>query len=117
MIKQIADKIFNIDGNIGPGFYAIEDPDDNVLKFFKVDIPKKGKWKNKPFLSIQASEEFHTIKNHEYRKRIMDEIKKSPIEAQMRYGQEIECCGMCGLTLTNEESRRRGIGPICWEKL
>lgn len=117
MIKQIADKIFNIDGNISPGFYAIEDPDDNILKFFKVDIPKKGKWKNKPFLSIQASEEFHPIKNNEYRKRIMNEIKKSPIEAQMRYGREIGRCSICNRILTDDLSMQRGIGPICWEKI
>lgn len=117
MIKQIADKIFNIDGNIGPGFYAVEDPKDHILKFFKVEIPKKGKWKNKVFISIQASEEFHSVQNAEYRKRIISEIKKSPIEAQMRYGQLIGNCGICGLTLTNEESRQRGIGPICWAKI
>lgn len=33
--------------------------------------------------------------------------------AVVRYGQELGSCGICGRTLTDEESRRTGIGPVC----
>jgi hypothetical protein len=38
-------------------------------------------------------------------------------EASMRYGRELGICGVCGRTLTNEDSRQRGIGPICAARL
>lgn len=33
--------------------------------------------------------------------------------ARERYGREIGRCGICNRTLTDEESRRIGIGPVC----
>jgi uncharacterized protein DUF6011 len=40
-------------------------------------------------------------------------------EAMARYGKELKFCGApkCGRPLTNEESRDRGIGPVCIEKM
>lgn len=35
--------------------------------------------------------------------------------ASNRNGRELGHCGVCGRTLTDEESRARGIGPICAE--
>jgi hypothetical protein len=40
-------------------------------------------------------------------------IAAGPKEAMLRYGQEIGSCGHCGRTLTNDESRAYGIGPVC----
>ncbi len=45
-------------------------------------------------------------------KRILDD----PMAAMKLYGQEIGECGDCGRRLTNEESRKIGIGPICEAK-
>lgn len=128
MIKDIANRMFNINSNdkednkggyenIFSGYYAITDPKDGILKFFRIKIPKDGKWKNHIFLSIQASHDFFPIKNKEYRNIILNEIRKDPIGASQRYGRDIGSCGICGLTLTNEESRERGIGPYCWSKM
>lgn len=36
-----------------------------------------------------------------------------PVEAMLKYGQEIGECGHCGRTLTNDESRAFGMGPKC----
>lgn len=33
--------------------------------------------------------------------------------ALVRYGRELGVCGHCRRTLTNDESRARGIGPVC----
>jgi hypothetical protein len=34
----------------------------------------------------------------------------------VRYGMLIGKCGVCGRTLTDEESRANGIGPVCAER-
>lgn len=39
-----------------------------------------------------------------------------PLAAAVAYGQQSGSCSCCGLTLTNAESIRLGIGPICREK-
>jgi hypothetical protein len=46
-----------------------------------------------------------------YRKVVAD-----PEAAMVRYGHEIGRCGYCGRELTDEESRRLGIGPVCRKK-
>jgi hypothetical protein len=38
-------------------------------------------------------------------------------ESSTRYGRELGICGVCGRTLTNEDSRQLGIGPVCRAKL
>lgn len=40
-------------------------------------------------------------------------IKANPREAASLYGRLIEKCGRCGLALTDDESRARGLGPVC----
>lgn len=40
-------------------------------------------------------------------------IAAGPKEAMLRFGREIGSCGHCGRTLTNDESRAYGIGPVC----
>jgi hypothetical protein len=102
--------------DIPAGRYAIVDPLDDVLKFYRVDKPTEGKWQGFTFLSVYASDEQYPIKNKEHKKAIMDEIAKNPEAAMSRYGLEIGKCGICGRTLTDETSRARGIGPICAAK-
>lgn len=129
-IKHTMDRMFNVRNEslekkilealskqIMPGRYAIEDPDDGVLKFYKVDIGKEGKWFGSIFLSIQGGDEFYSVTNMKKRNKILNEIMKEGILAMQRYGRELGHCAICGLTLTDEESRRRGIGPICFSKL
>ena len=102
--------------DIPAGRYAIVDPLDDVLKFYRVDKPTEGQWKGFTFLNVYASDETYPIKNKEHKKAIMSEIAKDPQAAMTRYGHEIGRCGICGRTLTDETSRARGIGPICAAK-
>lgn len=99
------------DCELKSGFYAIDI--DGVTKFFKVDIPTKGNWKGFPFLFVQASNDFHPVRHEFIKNSILNRIKQNPVVAMERYGQLIGRCGMCGKTLTDEISRKRGIGPIC----
>lgn len=55
--------------------------------------------------------------------RIPDSVKETlvaaaadPLSAAIRYGRETGFCSCCGRELTNKESIRLGIGPICREK-
>jgi len=93
------------------GRYAVLD--EGVLKFYKVDRPTEGRWSGYLFLSVYASDERYPIKAFDTKKRVMDNIAVNPQLAAQRYGQEIGKCGLCGRTLTDEQSRAFGIGPIC----
>lgn len=97
------------------GRYAILD--EGVTKFFKIDAPDEGRWAGYVFVKIQASDELHPIKDREYKTRIINEIAKDPQAAMLAYGRELGHCGHCGRTLTNEESRAAGIGPVCAGKM
>lgn len=47
---------------------------------------------------------------------VVAKIAEDPKGASARYGQEIGHCGLCGRTLTNDDSRKHGIGPVCANK-
>lgn len=102
---------------IPEGCYAVVDPADGILKFFSVSKPTQGKWQGYTFVSIFASNEKYPLKNPMMRGRILLEISKDPKAAMLRYGKEIGRCGHCGRQLTNEESRAKGIGPVCEAQL
>ena len=44
---------------------------------------------------------------------LLQEFSQDPKRAIESYGRETGECGVCGRTLTNPESIRRGIGPVC----
>lgn len=44
------------------------------------------------------------------------ELAHAPMEALQAYGRKTGTCSLCGLTLTNPESIKLGIGPICTGK-
>jgi hypothetical protein len=49
-------------------------------------------------------------------KAVLIEAANDPLTAAIRYGKETGSCSCCGRDLTNAESIRLGIGPICREK-
>jgi hypothetical protein len=87
-----------------------------VTKFYQVDRPTEGRWAGYAFLSAQASDERHPIKNAVHKRRVLDAIADDPAEATKLYGIELGHCGVCGRTLTDETSRAYGIGPVCRER-
>lgn len=95
------------------GHYAIEV--EGVVKFYKVDTPTEGKWAGWTFVKVQASDDYFPIKG-EARRPILEAIALDPQAATARYGHELGICGVCSRTLTDEESRARGIGPVCAQK-
>ncbi len=93
------------------GRYALGEGDE--VRFYRVDRPTEGKWKGYVFVKIMASDEAHSIRNRVERERVLAEIGKDPHAASCKYGLLIGSCGVCGRTLTNAESRARGMGDIC----
>jgi hypothetical protein len=97
------------------GRYAVEF--DGKLRFFKIDVPTEGRWTGYTFVKEQASDELYPVKNRDRREGVLAAIRSYGIEAAMvRYGHELGVCGRCGRTLTDEDSRAAGIGPICASK-
>lgn len=101
------------------GRYAAPGEDD-VLRFVRIDKPEDGKWQGYVFAKVQASDEFHRLgmqrPGQGYTGKLQDVLRRivdDPKGAMTRYGQEIGHCGRCGRTLTDADSRERGIGPDC----
>lgn len=101
--------------DVPAGRYAV-DNEEGKLTFYVVDRPEEGRWAGWIFLSVMASDEKHPIKGFAAKRTILQKIAVDPAGASRRYGLEIGKCGVCGRTLTDEESRAYGIGPICREK-
>lgn len=95
---------------VAEGRYALETPDG--AKFYKVSRPTEGKWAGYTFLDAQASDEFWPIKAVASKVAILTAIAADP-DALARYGRLLGVCGVCGRTLTDAESRAKGIGPVC----
>ena len=95
---------------IKDGRYAVEI--GGTLKFYKVDKPTEGRWSGYTFVKVQASDDLWPVRGAAAT-AVLAAIAKDPQAAMLRYGREIGRCGHCNRTLTNEESRRLGIGPIC----
>jgi hypothetical protein len=100
---------------VAEGFYAVPSPNDeeHPLRFYRVRHGD-GRWEGWTFVDVQASDEFHGLSRTASAK-VLEAIAADP-EAGPRYGQTIGRCWRCRRTLTDEESRRRGIGPDCAAK-
>jgi hypothetical protein len=93
------------------GRYAVEI--DGTVRFYAVDRPETGRWAGWTFVERQVSDDFMRISKGE-QARALEAIREAGFaEASKLYGRELGVCGVCGRTLTNEESRAAGIGPKC----
>lgn len=86
-----------------------------VVTFFQVDRPATGKWAGRVFVSRIDGDTKTPIRGRDGH-HIREQIEADPLAAATLYGRESQVCGICQRALTNEESRQRGIGPICAAK-
>jgi hypothetical protein len=86
------------------------------VKFYRVDRPTEGRWAGRTFVKVQASDDLHPVRGTAAR-AVLEAIAVDPKAAMLRYGLELGHCGKCGRTLTDEDSRAAGIGPVCASKL
>lgn len=101
---------------IPAGRYAYTGTEGHTV-FVKVDTPTEGKWAGRTFVKLQVSGDYRWMD------RNAQNAAKAAIRAQgikesaLRYGHELGACGLCGLPLTNAQSRADGIGPKCKTKM
>jgi hypothetical protein len=99
------------------GRYALDTTGDdhfaNDTTFFRVWVGDRGGWA----VNVQASDDWHPVTGWPKRIAVLKAIAADPLDALQRYGRELGKCGVCGRTLTNDESRALGIGPVCRTKL
>lgn len=102
-------------GGAGFGYYALEvNPGEH--RFFRVERPKSGKWEGKTFIKAQAGDEFFPVEPRQRGFSYLTQIDQDPKSAGLLYASLIGKCTRCGRTLTDPESRERGIGPDCFKK-
>lgn len=114
-------RLVELERTVPAGNYALklDEPDaaGNEWHFYSVDKPgADSKWHGRTFVSLIAGPEKFGVKNPAEREHVLSRIAKDPAEALLKYGQLIGRCGHCGRQLTNDESRRLGIGPVCRAK-
>ena len=98
--------------------YALEVKGE--LRFYEVTYGKPGtKWDGALFIDHLVGHPGDWSKRH-LRKEEYREVKKAlqndPLGAAVRFSKEFTVCAACGSPLSDEESRARGLGPICAEK-
>jgi len=97
---------------VAAGRYAVTG-DNGQTVFLKVDRPTEGQ----TFVRLQAGDEYRNVGNAARTTLLNKILAAGPKDAMLRYGRELGSCGHCGRTLTNEESREAGIGPVCRGKM
>ena len=69
-----------------------------------------------PFVALQHGDDYTNMSRTAGFTMLGRIVEQGVVECSTRYGREIGRCGVCHRTLTNEESRMAGIGPVCREK-
>lgn len=105
--------------DVPDGYYAVQDSGPGDWKFYRVNTGRAGTtYAGRRFLKVQASDELHPVRNQGVRRAVFNTIRAmGPAASMAAYGQHIGRCGRCHRTLTDADSRARGIGPDCMDKL
>lgn len=97
---------------IPDGYYALNA--EGVTKFYRVSTSKRNGFKN---VQVQASDNLHMLFGKAGIAVLHKLVEAGLKDAQALYASELGRCYVCGRTLTDEESRAAGIGPICRDKM
>lgn len=89
---------------------------EGVTKFLRIKKITSGRWAGRVFVDSQASDSYYPVKAPATLLAYLSAVLVNPQAAAKRYADELDACSDCGRTLTNDESRVRGIGPECWSK-
>lgn len=86
----------------------------NDLDFWRVDRPTEGTYAGRTFVKRVIGGHPDTNVRRDEVRAALEAIMAAGIEAaRTRYGVEVGSCWKCNRHLTDEESRRLGIGPDC----
>lgn len=86
---------------------------DGVVKFYEVTTGRRGQWAGKVFVNVCASDDRYPVKSPDSLVAVLAAILKDVEGARKLYAAELGNCYVCHKTLTDEESRAAGIGPVC----
>lgn len=98
------------------GRYAVIG-DNGEWEFYRVTERSTSRWSTRRELVLmkQAGDRFNFM-SREAKDAIATKINADPKAAMKEYGVRLGMCGVCGRSLTDPESRSRGIGPDCWTR-
>lgn len=86
----------------------------NDITFFRVWVGNRGGWN----VQMYTSDDLRRVElSYDTKLWALAKIAKKPEKAAARFGHEFKRCGICGRGLTKDESRERGIGPVCAGRL
>lgn len=108
---------------IQPGYYAMQSP-GKPYRFYRVSVPKTGKYKGMMKVQSQHSEKYNIVLTvnlntdslYWYNMTCEEDIMILAVNQKacaVEYGQYIGRCCRCNKELTDERSRYFGIGPEC----
>jgi uncharacterized protein DUF6011 len=100
---------------IPEGRYAVKSlTGTNDLDFFKVDKPTQGTWAGQIFVRrVIGGHPDMPVKGANKFAALDAILEAGPDKAMALFGQTLGYCGRCGRSLTDEQSRAIGIGPVC----
>jgi hypothetical protein len=111
-------------GTLADGFYALKSTGTNDLVFYAVKTNKgfhnpqfKGQRSVYMIVGGHRDERLSGDRAMNAVKRLVSLTDDERMQAQALYGQEIGRCGVCGRHLTDEVTRKRGIGNDCASRM
>lgn len=108
-------------GDVPDGLYAFESrTGNNDLDFWIVSTNQgrsnpanKGKRWLARFVGGQGSVNVSPAERNAVAQFLTEQSHDALVAAMALFGREVGKCGKCGKSLTDEESRARGLGPTC----
>lgn len=110
---RVAKHVTHKRGDDRVGYFAVPIPDTDgggsVIKFYRIKVTGNGR----VYVDVQASDDFYPVKTPAALTLVLSRILSNPDAAKMAYARELGQCYECSRTLTDPESIRLGIGPVC----
>jgi hypothetical protein len=109
--------------DVPAGRYAIKSPGDtwSAWVFLQVDKPTEGDWAGNTFVKMLIGSPGDYKQQRLHGKVAINWLKMieevTPRQASIDFGLQSGSCGVCHSPLTNEESLKLGIGPVCRNKM
>lgn len=104
-------------GRVLGGSYGLKTKGEqftNDTTFFKVWVGDRGGWN----VQMYVSDDLNRVEmNYATKIWVLGKIAKNPEKAARRFGKKFGKCSICSRGLTNDLSRKLGIGPVCRTRL
>jgi hypothetical protein len=108
------------DTKVPQGKYALDTHDNdkftNDVTFFNLFCFRPSPSETAYSLKMYVSDDLVKFGNN-LQKEVLATIATDPAAASARYGEHKKRCGVCNRKLTKDESRDRGIGPVCFARM